>query len=141
MLTLDTSTEFGSHVTKRFEHDTIVWLTTVSTDGAPHPTPVWFLWTGTEFLLFSQPDKPKLHNIAANPHIALHLDSDGQGGNVVVVNGHARVDPGGPTEAEREAFEPKYADHLDRLGVTYDEFAGTYSVTVRITPDKLRGWT
>jgi PPOX class probable F420-dependent enzyme len=141
MLTLDTSTEFGAHVTKRLEHDTIVWLTTVSPGGTPHPTPVWFLWNGHDIVLFSQPDKPKLSNSAANPHVALHLDSDGHGGNVVVATGRARTDPTGPTEAERDAFKRKYADDLERLGVTYDELAASYSVTVRIAPDKLRGWT
>jgi PPOX class probable F420-dependent enzyme len=141
MLTLDTSTEFGSHVEKRLDHDTLAWLVTVGPDGTPHPTPVWFLWNGREFVLSSQPDKPKLRNIAANPRVALHLDSDGQGGNIVIVTGTARIDPAGHSDAEREAFVPKYADHLDRLGVAYDEFVASYSVTVRITPENLRGWT
>jgi len=33
---------------------------------------VWFLWNDGSILLYSQPDTPKLRNIAANPRVALH---------------------------------------------------------------------
>jgi hypothetical protein len=48
MFTIDTSTSLGSRVAKRLADELIFWLTTVGRSGAPHPNPVWFLWTGSE---------------------------------------------------------------------------------------------
>ncbi|HZC27853.1 MAG TPA: TIGR03667 family PPOX class F420-dependent oxidoreductase [Actinopolymorphaceae bacterium] len=140
MLTLDTTTEFGAHVVARLQQDPLIWLVTVNADGTPQPTLVWYLWTGTDIIVFSQPDKPKLHNIARNPRVALHLESNGQGGDVVVLTGGAQIDPAGPSTAEDAAYEPKYAERITRMGLTYDEFTRAYSVTIRIVPEKLRGW-
>jgi hypothetical protein len=35
-------------VAKRLADELSFWLTTVGKSGAPHPNPVWFLWTGSE---------------------------------------------------------------------------------------------
>ena len=32
----------------------MIWLTTVRPDGRPEPSPVWFLWDGETFLIYSQ---------------------------------------------------------------------------------------
>ena len=64
---------------------------TVTGRGAPQPSPVWFLWDGESFLIYSQPGTPKLRNIAANPRVALHLNDNGTGGDVVVVSGRAQL--------------------------------------------------
>jgi PPOX class probable F420-dependent enzyme len=140
MLRLDTTTAFGAHVAGRLQQETLIWLTTVGADGIPQPTLVWFLWTGTDILVFSQPTKPKLANVAHNPRVALHLESNGTGGDVVILTGHARIDPAGPSPAEEAAYEPKYAERITRMGLTYDDFTRAYSVTIRIVPQKLRGW-
>jgi PPOX class probable F420-dependent enzyme len=70
--------------------DKIAWLTTTSADGTPQPVPVWFLWDGPAwFLRYSKPATAKLRNIAARPRVSLHLDSDGQGSDIVMVLGDA----------------------------------------------------
>ncbi|WP_020576864.1 TIGR03667 family PPOX class F420-dependent oxidoreductase [Actinopolymorpha alba] len=140
MFGLDTSTEFGRHVAKRLERDTLIWITTVGTSSRPFPTLVWFLWTGSEFLIFSQADKPKLTHVAHNPRAALHLESNGQGGDVVIFSGTARLDLGGPTREEEAAYKRKYTRGISGLGMTYEEFRQSYSQTVRFTPERLRGW-
>jgi hypothetical protein len=38
------------------------------------------------------------------------------------------------------AYNAKYADDITRLGMTTDQFHASYSVLVRITPGKLRGF-
>ena len=68
---LDESTAFGARAAERLRENVIGWLTTVTTDGAPRPIPVWFLWDGDrELLLYSRPGKRKLANIEANPQSA-----------------------------------------------------------------------
>jgi hypothetical protein len=62
------------------------------------------------------------------------------GGDVGVVNGTARIDAepiGGDALA---AYNAKYAAGITGLGMTADEFHASYSVLIRITPEKLRGF-
>ncbi len=139
MFTLDTSTEFGARVADRLQHEGVIWLTTVDADGTPQPVPVWFLWTGADFLIFSQPNKPKLRNIGRNPRVSLTFNSE-QGANIVVFTGAAALDDAAPTPAERDAYNDKYAADMKRVGATPEQIAQEYSVPLRVTPDKLRGF-
>lgn len=136
---IDTSTAFGARAARRLREELIYWLVTVGADGAPQPSPVWALQEGETFLLYSQPDTPKLRNIAARPKVALHLDGDGRGGDIVIVTGQARI-ASEAASADRVAdYVAKYRDGMRRIGMTPESFARAYSVPVRITPDHLRG--
>ena len=53
---IDTTTEFGQRVMRRLQEEVVVWLTTVDASDTPQPRPVWFLWEGETFLIYSQPD-------------------------------------------------------------------------------------
>jgi|SRR5947208_5338585 len=136
---LDTTTEFGARVERRLREERIGWLTTVGRDGAPQPSPIWFLWDGGTFLVYSQPKQLKLGNIERNPKVALHLDSDGLGGNIVVVTGEARIVRDVPPANEIPEYLDKYRSDIARIGMTPESFARAYSVAIRITPKKLRG--
>lgn len=139
MLTIDTSTDFGARVACRLENESIGWLVTVDADQMPQPSPIWFLWDGETFLIYSQPDTPKLRNIAHNPRVALHLDGDGQGGDIVILTGEARLDLDAPPATANAAYLSKYATAIERIGMTPESFAETYSAALRMTPAKLRG--
>lgn len=136
-VTIDTSTEFGRRVTRRLEEESVVWLTTVDPRGTPQPTPLWFLWTGTEVLLSSQPGRPKLRNLGANPRVAINLNSTEGGGDVVVLVGDAVVGELSPDE--RAAYDAKYGEGMRGLGMTPEDFHASYSVPIRFTPTRLRG--
>ena len=75
-------------------------------DGQPQASPVWFLWDGTAILVFSQPNAQKLRNLAANPRVAVHLDSDGIGGDIVTIDATAAVDPDAPQPIRWRATWP-----------------------------------
>lgn len=137
---IDPTTEMGARIDARLRADQVAWLVTVSEDGTPVPTPVWWWWDGSTILLYSQPDKPKLRHIAANPRVALALRTDEQGDAVAVVTGDARVDHAAPRVDELPGYVAKYRDAIARLGSNPAEFAQAYSVAVRITPAKLRAW-
>lgn len=136
---IDTTTDFGRMVADRLAREQVIWLTTVGPSGTPQPNPVWFQWHDGEFLLFSQPDRPKLRNIARNPRVSLHLNSTEHGGEVVIFTGVARV-ADEPTPAELDSFAEKYADGLVSISMTREEFFAEYSTPVRITPERLRGF-
>ncbi|HBY92678.1 MAG: TIGR03667 family PPOX class F420-dependent oxidoreductase [Ardenticatenaceae bacterium] len=135
----DTSTEFGSRVARRLEEEQVIWFTTVRADLTPQPTPVWFLWDGETFLIFSRPQAQKLRNIERNPKVALNLDSDGLGGNIVVLWGEASIDVNGPSANEIAAYGQKYQAGFARIGVSREDFTKSYSVAIRVTPTHLRG--
>ncbi|HSN78686.1 MAG TPA: TIGR03667 family PPOX class F420-dependent oxidoreductase [Anaerolineae bacterium] len=136
---IDTTTKFGQRVARRLAEERIAWLTTVDSSGVPQPRPIWFLWDGATFLLYSRPGTAKLRHIVERPQVALHLDGDGLGGDIVVFTGQATVDPAAPPADQLAAYAAKYQPGFARIGMTAAEFAASYSVAVRVTPLKLRG--
>ena len=136
---IDTTTEFGQRVQRRLRDDTIGWLTTVGPDGTPQPSPIWFLWDGETILIYSQPNTPKVRNIERNGRVALNLDGDGRGGDIVILTGEARVDRDAPGAADHTEYLEKYRQGIERIGMTPEQFAGSYSVPIRMTPTRLRG--
>jgi PPOX class probable F420-dependent enzyme len=136
---IDLGTEFGRRVSERLQTERVIWLTTLRADLTPQPTPVWFFWDGAAFLIFSRRGRQKLRNITRNPKLALNFNGDGQGSNIVIFWGDARLDPDGPGEAERAAFVEKYHAGMAGLQLTPQQFFDTYAVTIRVTPTHLRG--
>lgn len=139
-MAIDLSSDFGVRVGKRLREEGIIWLTTTGADGTPQPNPVWFLWNGETVLIFSVPNQAKLANIGRTPRISLHFNSNEYGGDVAIIVGAAAVDPAGPTDAEIADYSAKYADGIKSIGLTTESFLAKYSVPIRITPDKLRGF-
>ncbi|HET8629490.1 MAG TPA: TIGR03667 family PPOX class F420-dependent oxidoreductase [Thermomicrobiales bacterium] len=137
---LDTASEFGARVARRLREETVIWLTTVRADGQPQPSPVWFLWDGAGFLIYSQPGKPKVRNIGRNPRVALHFDGNGRGGDIVIFDGEARVAPDAPPADQVPELVEKYRQGIAGLGGTPASFAREYSVAIRVTPTKVRGF-
>lgn len=136
---LDLETMFGRRVASRLESEWTIWLTTVSESGTPQPRPVWFHWDGDELLMYSQPNTHKLRHIERNPRVAVHLDTDGHGGDVVVMTGEARIDPEHRPADQVEPFVQKYRSGMANLGSTPEQFAESYSVPILVQPDRLRG--
>ena len=140
MFTIDTSTGFGKRIERQLDDERVVWLTTVGRSGTPAPNPVWFLWRDNEILISSQPNKAKLHNIADHPQVTVNFNATHTGGDVGVISGTAVIDPAPLSGDALAAYNAKYADDIAGLGMTPDQFHAAYSVLVRITPEKLRGF-
>lgn len=138
-MALDLSTEFGRRVARRLNEERVIWLTTVDRNGTPQPRPVWFWWNGESFLMYSRPGMHKLEQLEIHSKAALHLDSDGRGGDIVVFTGEAHVDPTSPPADKVPAYAEKYRSSFERIHMTVTEFAQTYSVAIRFYPAKLRG--
>jgi PPOX class probable F420-dependent enzyme len=137
--TIDSPTPFGERAQRRLRDEKVAWLTTTSGDGTPQPVPVWFLWDGGDsFLIYSRPATAKLGNIEQRPRVSLHLDGNGQGGDIVVVLGDGALSDDPPAHA-MPAYVAKYAAFIARNSWTPESFAADYSVPLRITASKLRG--
>jgi PPOX class probable F420-dependent enzyme len=139
VIEIDESSEFGRRVERRLREDRIGWLTTVDADGTPLPSPIWFLWEGGAILIYSRAGTPRLRNLARNGRVALNLDGDGRGGDIVVLTGDCATDPAAPPADANPAYVAKYAEGFRRLGMTAEEFSAAYPVAIRMIPTRLRG--
>lgn len=125
-------------VEARLRQNLMVWLTTVRSDGQPVSVPVWFLMReDSTILLYSQPGKQKLRNIADNPKVSLGLDVTDIGRNVIRMEGIARVAHDEPAANQQPAYLAKYTERIAALFDTPERFAELFSTAVIITSTKL----
>ena len=129
----------ADHVVERLRTERIGWLTTVAADGTPQVSPIWYLWDGQEFLVYSL-DSTRIRNLGGESRVSLNLDGNGRGGDIVIVEGTARIDTTAPSAAENATYLDKYKPVMDEHGWTPEWFAGRYSVPIRIAPTKYRYW-
>ena len=135
---LDTTTE--ARAEERLQAEPIVWLTTVRSDGQPQSVPLWLLWDGETFLIYSRPGQQKLKNIGVNPRVGLHMNSSARGGDVVRVEGKADVVEDTPPADEVGEYVEKYRESITRIGFDPAEFALAYSVALGVKPDRWHVW-
>ena len=129
--------EPGARVRRRLENDLVIWLTTAGRAGRPHSVPVWFLWDGDTFLVYSVPGQ-KIDDMRANPLVERHLNTDRSGDFVVRFDAEAEFVPD-PLPATRvPKYMAKYRERVKGFGWTTKYFAYTYHIAVRIRPTRMR---
>ncbi len=139
-MVIDLTSDFGKRVERRLQSEQIIWLVTTGADGTPQPSPVWFLYHDENVLLYSEPNTPKVRNIARNPHVALHFNSDAHGNDVMVITGTAQVLPDALPADAQAAYVAKYAEGIKSIKLTPESMVAKYSAVIRITPEKMRGF-
>ena len=121
---IDLTSKLGRKVKRHLKQEYIVWLTTTGSDLTPQPRPVWFIWDGATFLIFSQPHARKVQHIAAHRRVALHFNTDETGDqNVIVFVGDAAIDPAVPPAHKVRAYFRKYREGIQALGMTPEQFS------------------
>jgi len=127
-----------SHVEERLTEAKNYWLCTVWPDGRPHTVPKWGVWRNGLFYFDGSPQTHHARNIAANPRVAIHLES---GDSVVIVNGAARELPKKPTvklaTALAQAYTRKYKEFGYAPQPTMWDAGGLFAVT----PHTALAWT
>lgn len=131
------SVELTQEVSNRLTSDHYGWLTTVAKSGRPVPRLVWFYFDGTDLSVYSMPQAAKVAHIKARPQVSVNLDSDGNGGGIIVVGGTARVDATDVDGRDDEPYWTKYRKAAEQFGLT--EAIGAYSTRLKISIDKV--WT
>jgi PPOX class probable F420-dependent enzyme len=119
--------------------DTTVWLTTVSAKNRPAPRPVWFVFDGEQLIVFSRPDAVKVKHVENNPYVSLCFNTDDQGSDVLVISGKAEIDPTLVPSTAPGGYLAKYEPRYAVIGLDRETFDQTYSVGIRITPE--RSWS
>lgn len=127
-------------IAERLERAVVAWLTTVSADGQPQTSPVWFLWQDGRFVIYSLAGAPRVRNLRGNPRVALNLDGDGRGGEIVSFEGTAVLDDEGPSSSAVPAYQAKYLPLIAGYGWTAESFARDYPQRIAVTPTRLRAY-
>jgi PPOX class probable F420-dependent enzyme len=133
-------TPFGERVRRRLREAPAAWLTTVGADGTPQPNPVWFIWEGGTVLVYNRPNAHRLSHVRKRPRVSLNLDSNGQGGDIVVLTGTAVLVDGMPPPHELPEYVEKYRDRMVRVSGSLEEFSRQYGVALRIGDLRVRGF-
>ena len=131
--------ELGQRTLQRIQTEQVICLTSVSPSGIPQPRPVWFVWDGTRFVIYSIAKAKKLTHIAHKLHVALHFNTNELGKDIQVILGIAQIDPTLPTAKNNSAYSAKYQTGILGLGMNEDQYAALFRVAIRITPTRLRG--
>ena len=137
---LDATTEGGARAERRLREEGIAWLTTVRSDGQLQSVPIWFLWDGETFLIYSQPGRQKLKNISRNPRVGLKLNSNAHGGEVVRAEGVVEIVEDFPPATEVGEYLEKCRAAIARIGYDPEGFARDYSVPIRVRPERWQVW-
>jgi len=129
---------FTTTTLDRFSTEHIIWMTTVNGKGQPQTSPVWYLWDGEVFWVYSLDPTGRLNNLAVNPKVSLNLNCDDAGSDIVTIDGEAEVVADAPSAAEAEAYVDRYRDRMERGWGGPERFAAKYPTAIRITPKRVR---
>jgi PPOX class probable F420-dependent enzyme len=108
------------------------WVGTTRPDGRPHATPVWGVWVDETFYFGTGERSRKGRNLAAYPHLVVHLES---GDDVVILEGVAEVitDPDPDLSARiADAYASKYLDPETGEEFRPGSAEGMFSVCPRV---------
>jgi PPOX class probable F420-dependent enzyme len=129
--------ELTQEVSSRLSSDHYGWLTTVAKSGQPVPRLIWFYFDGADLTVYTTPGAAKVAHVKAHPEVSLNLDSNGNGGGIIVVGGMATVDATDVNCQEDEPYWAKYSEQAAKFGMT--DAMTTYSTRLKITPTRV--WT
>jgi PPOX class probable F420-dependent enzyme len=127
-----------THVDARLQTNLMAWLTTVTPAGRPDTVPVWFLVRNDDtVLVYSQPGKAKLRNIAANANVALGLDVTDLGRDIIRIEGAAVHAIGHRPADQVPDYVAKYTERIGAIFGTAERFARSFTEAIVITPRRL----
>ena len=67
-------------------------LAYVAKDGTPRVVPIGFTWNGSEVVMCTPTNAPKLASLRQNPAVALTIDTEVHPPNILLIRGEAMLD-------------------------------------------------
>jgi general stress protein 26 len=67
-------------------------LAYVAKDGTPRNIPIGFAWNGSEIVVCTTKNAPKLHSLRHNPQVALTIDTEVHPPRILLIRGRAELD-------------------------------------------------
>ena len=138
--TFDPDDTWGAYAIERLRTEKIAWLTTVTPEGQPQTMPIWFLWVDGEVLIYGDHRARRNANIEANRRVSFHLPANESGGDLLVIEGEARIDPDYPLPPDNPAYLEKYGEWIDIHVGGAVRMAQTYNMPILIKPTRVLGY-
>jgi nitroimidazol reductase NimA-like FMN-containing flavoprotein (pyridoxamine 5'-phosphate oxidase superfamily) len=113
-----------SFVEERMSAARNYWVATVLPTGGPHLTPVWGVWVVGVFYFGSGAQTRKARNLAANPNVAAHPESE----DVVIIEGVAET----VTDPDPHLAERVFAASRAKYGMGSHDIESSYAVRPRV---------
>ncbi len=135
---LDTTTARGRHIQSRLKKEIVIWLATTNRNRRPLVVPVWFLFEGDTFLIYSLSGL-KVRNIERSNLVELHLNATFDGSDVVRVDGTAQLLKRQPPAYKVPAYVRKYSSLIKSYGWTPRSFSADYRIPIRVRATKFHG--
>jgi hypothetical protein len=76
-------------------------LAYVAKDGTPRNVPIGFTWNGSEIVMCTAKNAPKLPALRKNPTVALTIDTEVHPPKILLIRGRAELDVGRSTQRGR----------------------------------------
>ena len=70
----------------------VTHLAYVATDGTPRTVPIAFAWNGSQIVMCTAKNAPKLRALSANPMVALTIDTEVHPPKILLIRGRAELD-------------------------------------------------
>ncbi|MEV6769002.1 pyridoxamine 5'-phosphate oxidase family protein [Nocardia sp. NPDC051030] len=67
-------------------------LAYVAKDGTPRNVPIAFVWNGTQIVMCTTKNAPKLASLRSNPMVALTIDTEVHPPQILLIRGRAELD-------------------------------------------------
>ena len=93
-------------------------LAYVAKDGTPRNVPIGFTWNGSEIVMCTAKNAPKLPSLRQNPVVALTIDTEAHPPKILLIRGQAELDV------------------VDGIPDEYLQMSGTY----QMTPEQRTEW-
>jgi Pyridoxamine 5'-phosphate oxidase len=93
-------------------------LAYVARDGTPRSVPIGFTWNGSEIVMCTTKNAPKIPALRSNPAVALTIDTEVHPPKILLIRGRAELDV------------------VDGIPDEYFEASGTY----KMTPEQREAW-
>ena len=107
-------------------------LAYIGLDNYPRVVPVGYIWNGDAFIVCTAEEAPKVRALAANPRVAITIDTDSQPPHILLVRGTAGTEIVNGVPAEYlDAFK-KYVP-LEQWDAFETQVRGLYKRMARIS--------
>ncbi|MBI1379324.1 MAG: pyridoxamine 5'-phosphate oxidase [Frankiales bacterium] len=114
------------------------WWVATSGPAGPHAVPVWGVVVDDVLHFYGDPNAVRSQNLAADPRVALHLES---GSDVLLVHGEAvALGPAGGVDAVNAAYAAKYAAPDDAQYLP-DAPLNDASLLYGVRPERALAWS
>jgi hypothetical protein len=107
-------------------------LAYVAKDGTPRNIPIAFTWNGTELVLCTALNAPKLHSLRRNPTVAITIDTEVHPPKILLIRGRVELDVVDGIPAEYLQMNGSYEMTAEQRVVWEAEVHSLYQGMVRV---------